>query len=128
MKTAIVVALAAVALVGCTAKTEPQVKTVTVTESASPSAEPGASVDEILGETGSVTTINAGDARACELVRLAATREANSPSWIDIMSDAGYKARDYDLQDAIDKAYWTSSNSLATQRVRAIVRYCEELV
>lgn len=99
--------------------TETQTQTVT----ASPTASSG--VDDIFDEEES--SVNSGDERACELVRLAATREANSPSWIDIMSSAEYKANDFDLQDSIHKAYWTSGDALAADRTLAIVDYCEEL-
>lgn len=74
-----------------------------------------------------VPAVARGDARACELIRQAATREPNSNSWIDMLSDAQYKAVDYDLMDAIDKAYWTTGKTLAYERTQGLVQMCEHL-
>lgn len=119
--------VAVAALAACTGTKQEPTTAETVTVTASPTPAASSSVDDILGETGStLTLVNAGDAKACELMRLAVTREANSPSWIDIVDSASFKAHDYDLQDAIDKAYWTSSDSRAMSRTRGIVRYCDQ--
>jgi hypothetical protein len=93
-----------------------------IDETAEPPALPEIEEPEVEVVTGSN-----GDARACELLRSASTREANSPSWIDIMGDASYKATDYDLMDSIDKAYWTSGDALAAERVDDTLLICERL-
>src|SRR5688572_24066327 len=54
-----------------------------------------------------VATASRGDQRACELLVRASEREANSPSWIDMMGDASSAAKDFDLMDLVDKAYWS---------------------
>jgi hypothetical protein len=119
-----IVILALSVTAACGKETVIREKVVTVTESVSPSV---GVTEESASPTPDLVVASGGDVRACELVRLALTREPNSPSWIDIMSDAGYKARDYDLQDTIDKAYWTSGNALAQQRTREAESICDDL-
>jgi hypothetical protein len=120
----IAIVLGTILVLGATAcgkETVIQERVVTVT--ASPSATPEASSTPYPD----IEVAASGDVRACELVRLAMTREPNSPSWIDIMGDATFKAQDYDLQDAIDKAYWTSGDALAQQRTRDAEAICDSL-
>lgn len=58
---------------------------------------------------------------------LAATRVPNSDSWISVVSDANWRATDLDLMDMIDKAYWTSGNALAAERIDLARDRCETL-
>jgi hypothetical protein len=112
-----------------TAAPEPETVTVTASPSVDPDVNDIAEESEdsaAIPETETVLGSN-GDAKACELLRLATTREANSPSWIDIMSDASYEATDYDLMDSIDKAYYTSGDQLAAERVDDTLLICDRL-
>jgi hypothetical protein len=85
--------------------------------------EPVEEVEEPVG----VQASN-GDARACELLELAATREPNSNSWITVVSDANWRATDLDLMDMIDTAYWTSGNALAAERIDLALGRCATLL
>lgn len=68
-----------------------------------------------------------GDQKACDKLVLASAREPNSPSWIDIVSEAGAVAKDYDLMDLIDKAYWSSNDGKAGARIEEGIAHCKEL-
>jgi hypothetical protein len=105
-------------------ETKTQTQTVTETVTATPATTGG-------GSGGSVeladTSVANGDVKACENVRLAATREVNSPSWNDILSDADFQAQNYDLQDQIDDLYWSFNDAKARTLLNETLEMCEAL-
>lgn len=95
-----------------------------VTESPSAeNAEPTVAVEEPQPDS----VVARGDQRACEILLRASEREPNSPSWIDMMGDANSAAKDYDLMDLIDKAFWSSGDAKAASRVTEALALCRTL-